>query len=55
MLQPCFHPVIDSPVTARKLVQLAGLFLHCDSPLAAMVQVLYMTTLSQLIHGMFTL
>ena len=49
MLQPCFHPVMDIPATARELAQLARLFLHYGIPLTALVQVSCITTLLQLV------
>ena len=54
MLQPCFHPVMDIPATARELAQLARLFLHCGIPLAALVQVLCITTMLQLVNWQLT-
>ena len=54
MLQPCFHPVMDIPVTARELAQLARLFLHCGIPLTAFVQVSCITTLLQLVKWQLT-
>ena len=51
MLQPCFHPVVDIPATARELAQLARLFLHCGMPLTALVQVSCITTLLQLVNN----
>ena len=54
MLQPCFHPVMDIPATARELAQLARLFLHCGIPLTALVQVSCITTLLQLVNWQLT-
>ena len=54
MLQPCFHPVVDIPATARELAQLARLFLHCGIPLTALVQVSCITTLLQLVNWQLT-
>ena len=54
MLQPCFHPVVDIPATARELAQLARLFLHCGIPLTALVQVSCITTLLQLVKWQLT-
>lgn len=54
MLQPCFHPVMDNPATARELAQLARLFLHCGIPLTALVQVSCITTLLQLVNWQLT-
>ena len=54
MLQPCFHPVMDIPATARELAQLARLFLHCGIPLTALVQVSCITTLLQLVKWQLT-
>ena len=49
MLQPCLHPVMDIPATARELAQLARLFLHYGNSLTALVQVSCITTLLQLV------